>query len=341
MPSHTALVRVFTSLGVLAFGVLSCESTGPVEPRLPDGLGLAFVSDHDGTPDIYLMVDGITRRLTNTAATEAHLVWSPDGRRLAFGADGRVWTMTPDGSEATALTDPPATEAITGFPTRDHPAQWSPSGSKPLYLRGHFEGGWLRAINASGTGDVLITEDGVEPSWSPDEARIALLILNRFGNTWIQDVFVMNADGTAPTNLTNSFDLEDYPSWSPDGATIAFSKPSGIYIVDPEGSGLTRLISTPGAALPEWSADSRSIAWSSGTDVNVVDLAGVNRQVARIDGSITEIIWSPTTDRIAFSAQIGGRQAVFVVKSDGSELMRIGNPQFDQHSPAWQPRPSP
>jgi TolB protein len=49
------------------------------------------------------------------------------------------------------------------------------------------------------------------PAWSPDGSRIAFLT-GRDGNG---EIYVMNADGSGPTNLTNN-PAEDYdPVWSP------------------------------------------------------------------------------------------------------------------------------
>jgi dipeptidyl aminopeptidase/acylaminoacyl peptidase len=58
------------------------------------------------------------------------------------------------------------------------------------------------------------------PSWSPGGRQI-LFASDRDANELLFDVFVMNADGTAPTNLTqNPGSTDGGPSWSPDGNQI-------------------------------------------------------------------------------------------------------------------------
>ncbi|MBM2827419.1 MAG: exported protein of unknown function, partial [Dehalococcoidia bacterium] len=42
---------------------------------------------------------------------------------------------------------------------------------------------------------------------------------NRDGNG---EIYVMNADGSGQTRLTNNSATEDLPAWSPDGSKIAF-----------------------------------------------------------------------------------------------------------------------
>jgi TolB protein len=75
-----------------------------------------------------------------------------------------------------------------------------------------------------------------------------------------QEVFVMNADGSEQTNLTNNeFFSDDYPSWSPDGSRIAFytNRDEGdheIYIMNADGSEPERITNSPGwDGLPAWS----------------------------------------------------------------------------------------
>jgi Tol biopolymer transport system component len=58
--------------------------------------------------------------------------------------------------------------------------------------------------------------DDRAPAWSPDGTKIAFV---RRG-----DIFVMDADGSNPTNLTYSQSMDNQgPAWSPDGTRIAFS----------------------------------------------------------------------------------------------------------------------
>src|SRR3954451_16005810 len=67
----------------------------------------------------------------------------------------------------------------------------------------------------------------------------------------------MNADGTAQTNLTNNPGGDATPTWSPDGAKIAFSSDrdgnSEIYTMNADGTGQTRLTNAPMTDIfPTW-----------------------------------------------------------------------------------------
>ncbi len=48
-------------------------------------------------------------------------------------------------------------------------------------------------------------------AWSPDGTKIAFNS-DRDGNS---EIYVMNADGSNPTRLTNNPDSDSNPSWSP------------------------------------------------------------------------------------------------------------------------------
>src|SRR5204863_5095230 len=91
------------------------------------------------------------------------------------------------------------------------------------------------------------------PSWSPDGAKLAFTSV-RDGN-W--EIYVMNADGSGQTRLTNNAATDDVSAWSPGGAKIAFaSNRDGnyeIYVMNADGTGQTRLTNTV--------ADEFSPAW--------------------------------------------------------------------------------
>ncbi len=90
------------------------------------------------------------------------------------------------------------------------------------------------------------------PAWSPDGTKIAFLGDVVSGGTHAPHIFVMNADGSNPGQITNGAgDGEGPPTWSPDGTQIAFFasyplmgggfSPSQIYKVNSNGGTVTDL----------------------------------------------------------------------------------------------------
>ena len=114
------------------------------------------------------------------------------------------------------------------------------------------------------------------------QAQIAF-VSNRSGN-W--EIYVMDADGGNPRNLTKSLHNDWQPSWSPDGKRIAFaSNRSGnleIYVMDADGGNPRNLTKNRhDDDAPSWSPDGKRIAFSSdrgddweSTDIYVGDVDG-------------------------------------------------------------------
>jgi Tol biopolymer transport system component len=80
----------------------------------------------------------------------------------------------------------------------------------------------------------------------------------------MNEIYVMNADGSQQTQLTDNDVSDLYPSWSPDGEKIAFtstrdvddeSEFNAIYVMNADdGSDVTRLTNPPNAhyATIDW-----------------------------------------------------------------------------------------
>ncbi len=85
------------------------------------------------------------------------------------------------------------------------------------------------------------------------------------------DIWVMNADGTEPRNLTDTSDLDEmYPKASPDGTMIAFVADRGegkgrrrdVYLMNADGTNRRRIAEY--SRQPCWTSDGKTIAYLSG-----------------------------------------------------------------------------
>jgi Tol biopolymer transport system component len=235
----------------------------------PDGTRFAFASYHygsfaeDNTSTLEVMdADGghrttLVKRLSGVVqgalAEQIAASWSPDSRRVAFSGrlgddvEARIYVADADRSGATELGG----SEMYGFSP-----SWSPDGSTIAFKRIHpCCGGppdslWIMRSDGSGARQLsAVTATGgdfARAAWSPDGGHLAFLAP---GNSLNYDIFVVNADGTGQTNITESIEDELWPSWSPDGTRIAFTRAAlgsssldtGVFVVNADGSNTTRI----------------------------------------------------------------------------------------------------
>ena len=153
-----------------------------------------FASNLDGTD---------SRQLTDGSGVVWGARWSPDGKRIAFAdkdAGGRlqIFLVNADGSGRRQVSRPEPPDLREQMPA------WSPDGSK-LAVQAAIEKEpshiWIVDV-ATGAGRKLAVhseafQDEV-PAWFPDGQRIAF----QSDRTGRMEIWVMNADGTQPRQVT-------------------------------------------------------------------------------------------------------------------------------------------
>lgn len=223
--------------------------------------GSAFAVDADGTNQAQLPPGG------------AFPSWSPNdgGARVLYnrdpstdiGFDQEIFVMAADGS---------TNRQLTANDWSEYRARFSPDGARIVFDR---------LVNTSDIGIYTMNLDTLvetrltpveviarDASFSPDGMKIVY--------TDGIEIFVMNADGSSPTQLTSSgeeiYNIE--PSWSPDGAHIIFISNRGG-----DGNEIWRMTATGGELValtgdefekrtPVYSPDGTKIAFSRERSVN-------------------------------------------------------------------------
>ena len=178
-----------------------------------------------------------------------------------------------------------------------------------------------------------LTNLSTDPSAGTDSTggRIAFTS-NREGN---HEIYVMNADGSDVTRLTDTPANEGFPTWSPDGQRIAFQSRRGIYVMDADGSNVTHL--TTAGGTPAWSPDGRRIAFQRDNEIHVMnaDGTGVTNLGTNV-GTASPPAWSPDGRRIAFESHRNGTWGIYVIDADGSNVAHLAASGGDG-TPAWSP----
>jgi Tol biopolymer transport system component len=120
------------------------------------------------------------------------LSWSPDGHRLAFQGGQGIGSVDLDLNWSETAVWPHSTRA-------DQQPSWTPDGTRLAWFDPHS----IVVSDPSGLHRRQLTRErcpGVQPSWSQDGRRIAFLCEDPRHFT---NVFVMNADGSALTQVTH------------------------------------------------------------------------------------------------------------------------------------------
>ena len=191
----------------------------------PDGTLIAYKSESNGRSDALMVVSADGKRQVTIAdrlapSDPGQISWAPDSRRLAFSATpAAAGIPLSDSHIYVAEADRPGiTQIGAGF----DPA-WSPDG-KQIAFRSLNPVDALWLMDADGSHRHRLTKTPGSgyafwnPQWSPDGTRLLYLA----GDDGAHDVWTINADATDERNISKSPEDEGWPSWSPDGAKIAF-----------------------------------------------------------------------------------------------------------------------
>jgi Tol biopolymer transport system component len=179
--------------------------------------------------------------------------WSPDGETIRLLVQGKLFSITPAG------TDPRILGRLDGQPEE---TSWSPDGKEVAVA----EGGTLSIADANGAnaraivgpGDTGINELRFlhSPSWSPDGDWLAY-VESRVATGQVS-IKVVDSSGHGGHTLVKLAAGNDgaHPTWSPDGRLVAFvayrGGKSGIFTVPSDGGAPRLVFEAGGVAAPSW-----------------------------------------------------------------------------------------
>ena len=282
----------------------------------PDGRTLYWISDRDGSRDVYIQrlgkdgaPEGAPQRVT-TGADAQGLSLSRQGGRMAYSrlsSWSAIWSLPVPARGPVSVRG--ATRITTGNETIETIAtsadgRWlafdsDRSGNFDIYVM-PVDGGEARQVTSDPAPDF-------SPAWSRDGSRLVFHSL-RSGN---RDVYTVDADGTNLQQRTSSPAEELDAAWAPDGSAIVFA----VLGSDVAKQGMATLRLEPGAQpefvplaasdYPRWSPDGSSILYH----------VPEGFRLRRLDGS---------SDVLLVSAADGGGEGFYATYSrDGSTIFYL------------------
>jgi Tol biopolymer transport system component len=228
--------------------------------------------------------------------------WSPDGNHIVFSYEEDIYVMNADGSGLVNLTNHPA---------YDSEPTWSPDGRQILFRSNR-------------------DEPDPENCWK----RVSFPRCN-------YEIYIMNADGSGLTNLTNDPGSDEDHAWLPDGRII-FSRAGNIYVINADGSSTQKLaegnspLLSPDGSRFVFFRDDLCCLWLLKSDGSGLTLLSGKLGAYTRSGRV----WAPDGQKIAFAADLreyGSTDQIYVVDADGSNFMPLTNPPGLNGQPAWSP----
>jgi len=310
-PDKTQAVTATTSLVVSATNSpMSGAQTSPSSPTstpIYGGGKIAFISNRDGVPRLYMMdPDGKGQtRLTDHLLGSRDPAWSQDGQKLLYIAElgerqssVRIIDVQ-NGLETVAANLDVESESPSWAPHDEivlaaDLCEFNCGKDDPTYysriLTLNIEGGDRRQLSPS-------ESRLFRPDVSSDGSRI----LVEFNNSIV--VFRMSDFTQDPVVVPIAFHNSQDGAWSPDGRHIAFVSYQednyDLFIINISTGEITQLTdSTNSERFPSWSPDGQWIVFSTNRDGNweiyVMSLDGSKlTRLTDDSGKDTEPDWSP------------------------------------------------
>lgn len=191
------------------------------------------------------------------------------------------------------------------------------------------------------------------PDWSPDGTKIVYMGHPQFGEDdqrELQDIFVMDADGRNPNQLTQTPYREEVPAWTADGRIVFCGQDKNdrdnwdIYLMNSDGSGLRNLTKTPASTFECWPSPAPSgnkLGFTRATETSLeiwtmkLDGTGLRRVT---DGLISD--WSPSGNDLAFTRDnaAGTDRDIWIAHADGTGQRQLtSTPARRESFPSWSP----
>jgi len=233
-------------------GAISNNSSTNILPAWSPSGGIAYTSFMRGNPDLYVATGagGRPKHLAKYRGMNTGASFSPDGSKIAL-------TLSKDGNPeiyVISASDGSIIKQITSNRAIDTSPAWSPDGSQIAFVSDRNGGPQIFVTSANGGGATQVSFNGsynTTPAWSPKKGKSMIAYTTRDGATY--DIVTLDLQTKEMKRITQQMGNNEEPSFSPNGAAIAFARAGqGIFIANADGTG------TP---IKVWSGAATGVDW--------------------------------------------------------------------------------
>jgi len=335
--AFSCFLWLFLLAGCRSQPIQTMPTTSIMPSRTPIKIVTQTASSQPHTPTV-TATPSLTLIPTSEPRPHLQLVF-----KYAFDKRGAVYALPFDlnclTSAAPCIGKP---ELLFEFGARISALQWSPDGAKAVIAALDENSGRddIFLIDAKGQLIKRITQTSTvegDPTWLPDANHISYVGCVDGKCNYVK----VDLDGNDASLLLNMDNLNvEALSWSPDGKKIVFAGTilefySKIFIVNPDGSDLTRLSAqeTYRHFLPQFSPDGKWIAYGQDndqggelSDIFLIhpDGSGEINLTKGVMPTQGKFAWSPIGDWISYNGcfYLGGCE-LFIIKPDGTENINL------------------
>ena len=278
----------------------------PLPTPIGGGVGqIAFASDRDGIPQIYLInIDGTgLAALTNLPDGACQPFWAPDGQDLVFTSPCPGSQVTYPGAGLWVIDmENLQPQPLVTTPGGDYDPSWSADGQRIAFASERGGRPQIYALTLDGSVVENLSDNfarEVQPVWSPQGTAL-LFVSYRNANA---QLWGMSNDGENDQRFGFGDPEDTHPAWSNDGQLVVFQR---------QVSGIPRLMafqfedrgipdfqvcqqspySSQPMAEPDFSPDDRWFVMETWPD-------GINHNIAIMTttcANVTELTLDPATD---------------------------------------------
>jgi len=342
----TIVAGATTPVGLTLASTIAAVSISPSNPNVAAGAKTAIVPTYtDASGSVVLVAAGAISFVSNAPGV-ATIDASGVVTAVSPGTANITITDTESGKIGFAVVTVPGVPLPTlvlGTVLFDSDRPGGAAANFNIYSLNVSTGAVTKLTGLSSANE----GNNVFPVPSPDGKHIIFTTSRVGGN---DEIFIMNADGTGVTNLSNNPASDLNAHFTPDGTKIIFASDRGrtagsydIYKMNIDGTNVVDLTNSTGSIInfdPVVSPDGTRIAFASNRNAGS-NAFNFDTFVMGIDGSsLQTLISSPSNDRapsyspdgtkITFYTERDGNPEIYVANSDGTNQVRYTNsPQFD------------